>query len=281
MDNSGHICCVAVVWVRPRVFAWRDPSPLHRTVHSGGRRRPAWRSSTGVGAGRNIVLLAGSGSTAHVFDDFAEEAHSLRPRLWNHAKGIRRSSHPESGYDDQRLADDVLRVLQVSHISKPVLVGHSYGWIRDDHTRQPASGACAASLGLSISMRETARATILRGRLSERCFDKLPASVTSPAHASTDDRKSFQAYRGWQTRTMKFAFPESELRQRFDAIRRSIGRTTRGSRQCDLSQKNTSFADDRRRFKETRLFKIRVPILYLPAAPARRRMVSILSLYAP
>src|SRR5204863_5633682 len=66
-----------------------------------------------------------SGTTAHVFDDFA-------PKLaaFSHVYGITRrgygdSSHPPSGYDDQRLADDVLRVLDSLKIDSPVLAGHS------------------------------------------------------------------------------------------------------------------------------------------------------------
>ena len=77
------------------------------------------------GSGRAIVLLAGSGNTAHVFDDFA-------PKLADsyHVYGITRrgfglSSHPASGYSEQRLADDVLNVLDSLHLDSPVLMGHS------------------------------------------------------------------------------------------------------------------------------------------------------------
>src|SRR5437899_11586799 len=77
------------------------------------------------GSGRALVLLAGSGNTAHVFDDFS-------PKLRNycHVYGITRrgfgsSSHPPAGYDDQRLADDALKVLDALHLEHPVLAGHS------------------------------------------------------------------------------------------------------------------------------------------------------------
>jgi non-heme chloroperoxidase len=77
------------------------------------------------GSGRPVVLLAGSGNTAHVFDDFAEKLSAF-----SHVYGITRrgyglSSHPDSGYTEQRLADDVLKVLDSLKIVKPVLVGHS------------------------------------------------------------------------------------------------------------------------------------------------------------
>src|SRR5882757_1083798 len=78
---------------------WRDPSKhdvRFVTVNQGVRLEVLdWG-----GSGRALVLLAGSGNTAHVFDDFA-------PKLTGgaHVYGITRrgfgaSDHPASGYDD-------------------------------------------------------------------------------------------------------------------------------------------------------------------------------------
>lgn len=85
--------------------AWRDPSP-HRVqfVDAGGGVRIEvldWG-----GEGRELVLVAGSGNTAHVFDDFA-----IRLREFCHVYAVTRrgygaSTHAESGYDAQRLGDD-------------------------------------------------------------------------------------------------------------------------------------------------------------------------------
>lgn len=77
------------------------------------------------GSGRPLVLLAGLGNTAHVFDDFAPK---LTPRY--HVYGITRrgygaSSSPDTGYSADRLADDVLSVMDQLKIVKPVLIGHS------------------------------------------------------------------------------------------------------------------------------------------------------------
>lgn len=115
----------AVVASAQEPGVWRDPSRHEvlfiavdehvelEVLDWGGRR------------GRPVVLLAGSGNSAHVFDDFA-------PKLIDccHVYGITRrgfgsSSHPATGYDDQRLADDVLRVLDILHLAHPVLAGHS------------------------------------------------------------------------------------------------------------------------------------------------------------
>jgi non-heme chloroperoxidase len=77
------------------------------------------------GSGRRLVLLAGLGATAHVFDDFAPK---LTPNY--HAYGITRrgygaSSVPTSGYTADRLGDDVLAVLDAPKLNGTVLVGHS------------------------------------------------------------------------------------------------------------------------------------------------------------
>lgn len=77
------------------------------------------------GSGRPLVFLAGMGNTAHIFD-------RLAPKLIDqfHVYGITRrgfgaSSIPSSGYSADRLADDVLKVIEALKLNRPVLVGHS------------------------------------------------------------------------------------------------------------------------------------------------------------
>lgn len=80
------------------------------------------------GSGRPLVLLAGLGDTAHVFDQFA-------PKLTAeyHVYGITRrgrgaSSRPEpdvTNYTADRLGEDVLAVVDALHLNKPVIAGHS------------------------------------------------------------------------------------------------------------------------------------------------------------
>jgi pimeloyl-ACP methyl ester carboxylesterase len=82
------------------------------------------------GSGRALVLLAGLGSTAHTFDEFAPK---LTPEY--HVYGITRrgfgaSSAPvpeNDNYSADRLGDDVLTVLDALKLIRPVLVGHSIG----------------------------------------------------------------------------------------------------------------------------------------------------------
>lgn len=82
------------------------------------------------GSGRPIILLAGLGNTAHVFDKFALK---LVPAY--HVYGITRrgfgaSSAPNAtpeNYSVDRLGDDVLAACNALHLVRPVLVGHSIG----------------------------------------------------------------------------------------------------------------------------------------------------------
>jgi non-heme chloroperoxidase len=104
--------------------AWRDPSKhgvQFVTVEPGVRLEVLdWG-----GSGRPMVLLTGSGNTAHVFDDFAGKLTAIAHVYGITRRGFGASSHPESGYTDQRLADDVLRVLDSLKLAAPVLAGHS------------------------------------------------------------------------------------------------------------------------------------------------------------
>jgi non-heme chloroperoxidase len=104
--------------------AWRDPAP-HIDQFVRVDRDVRLEVLDWGGSGQPLVLLSGMGNTAHIFDRFA-------PRLIDqfHVYGITRrgfgaSSVPASGYSADRLADDVLRVVEALKLNRPVLVGHS------------------------------------------------------------------------------------------------------------------------------------------------------------
>ncbi|MGB8259451.1 MAG: alpha/beta hydrolase [Terracidiphilus sp.] len=78
------------------------------------------------GTGRPVVLLAGSGNTAHIYDDFAPRLAEKYRVYGVTRRGSGASSAPSSGYSARRLGDDVLAVLEALKLDKPVLVGHSF-----------------------------------------------------------------------------------------------------------------------------------------------------------
>ena len=80
-----------------------------------------------TGNPRVLVLLAGLGDTAHRFDSFATTL-AARYRVFGVTRrGFGASSAPSTGYDADRLGDDVLAVMASLKIDRPILVGHSLG----------------------------------------------------------------------------------------------------------------------------------------------------------
>jgi pimeloyl-ACP methyl ester carboxylesterase len=189
--------------------AWRDPSKhqvkfitvdadVHLEVLDWG------------GAGRALVLLTGSGNTAHVFDDFA-------PKLIDccHVYGITRrgfgmSSHPATGYDDQRLADDVMRVLDTLQLDHPVLAGHSMGGGELTTIGRQHSGRISGLVYVDATA-DPAGDPSMNDAEFVATEKKLPEALRRGGPAA--DRSSIEAFQAGQRRARHGAFPESEVRQ--------------------------------------------------------------------
>jgi pimeloyl-ACP methyl ester carboxylesterase len=191
---------------------WRDPSNhevrlvaveegVHLEVLDWGGEGPA------------IVLLAGAGSSAHVYDELAPELTDVCHVYGITRRGHGASSRPPSGYDEQRLADDVLRVLDSLHIEKPVVVGHSMagGEITKgahQHSDRLAGLVYLDALGDPRDWPASDPAYMA-------LVEKLPASAEGPPAECKEDRSSFGSYRDSLECRMGFAFPESELRNTY------------------------------------------------------------------
>ena len=103
---------------------WHDPSP-HKIQSVTVDKDVKLEVLDWGGTGRPLVLLAGEGGNAHVYDDFAPK---LVPAYHVYAitrRGYGASSAPTTGYTADRLGDDVLAVLDALKLEGPVLVGHS------------------------------------------------------------------------------------------------------------------------------------------------------------
>lgn len=77
------------------------------------------------GSGGPVVLLAGLGNTAHIFDKVAPKFTASHHVYGITRRGFGASSAPATGYSADRLGDDVLAVLDSLKLNRPVLVGHS------------------------------------------------------------------------------------------------------------------------------------------------------------
>lgn len=189
---------------------WQDPSK-HQVQFVTVEENVRLEVLDWGGTGRQVVLLAGSGNSAHVFDDFA-------PKLTDccHVYGITRrgygaSSQPASGYDDQRLAEDVLKVLDALKITAPVLVGHSMAGgelttLGNQHSKRLAGLVYLDALGDPKNFPAGDPAYMA-------LFQKLPAPLRAPP--PPPESRSFAAYRDWQLKYEGFALPEAELRNVF------------------------------------------------------------------
>jgi non-heme chloroperoxidase len=106
--------------------AWRDPSP-HRVQFVAVDENVRLEVLDWGGSGRPIVLLAGLGNTAHIFDEFAPKLTAAYHVFGITRRGYGASSSPPSGYSADRLGDDVLSVLNSLKLNHPVLIAHSIG----------------------------------------------------------------------------------------------------------------------------------------------------------
>ena len=202
---------------------WQDPT-AHRiqfvTVDTGVTLEVVdWG-----GSGRAIVLLAGSGNSAHVFDEFAPKLTDCCHVYGITRRGYGRSSRPSSGYEDQRLADDVFQVIDRLQIARPVLVGHSMAGgemttLGRQHSDRLAGLVYLDALG---DLEDDPPADAEWSALQQ----KLPPGLNPPPVCDALNRSSFAAYREGLACRLGFRFPESELRNMFETVNGGVGSPT-------------------------------------------------------
>jgi len=189
--------------------SWRDSSKhtvQFVTVENGVRLEVLdWG-----GSGRPLVLLAGLGWTAHVFDEFAPKLTDSYHVYAITRRGYGASSKPATGYTEDRLTDDDLCVFDALKLVRPIVAGHSI------------AGNELSQLG--IHHYDRIGALIYLDALNDGADDytdydelwtKMPESMRKPHQPAASDRKSFPAYREWRIRISGIAIPESEVHNQF------------------------------------------------------------------
>lgn len=177
---------------------WRDPSP-HRTAMTAVDRDVTLEVLDWGGTGRPIVLLAGLGNTAHVFDEFATRLTALGHVYGITRRGYGKSSVPAQGYDADRLTDDVVAVLDALKLERPVLIGHSI------------AGEELSSLAARYPLR--AGVLVYLDAAGDRTAPLPRMPSIRMAQPSPEDNRGIAAHQAWQKSALGIVVPESELRQ--------------------------------------------------------------------
>jgi non-heme chloroperoxidase len=186
---------------------WKDPSS-HVTRFVTVSENVRLEVLDWGGSARPLVLLAGGGDTAHVFDDFASKLTADF-----HVYGISRRGFGESGFAPPAsgadgYGDDVLAVLDALALEGPVLAGHSIAGqeLSSVATRYPSRVAALVYLdaGYPYAFHND------KGPTMKEFQDLRGPQPPPPAEA---DLASFQSLQQYYLRVLGFTYPEAELRQ--------------------------------------------------------------------
>jgi pimeloyl-ACP methyl ester carboxylesterase len=190
---------------------WKDPSPHITRFVTVDKDVRLEVLDWGV-SGRPIVLLAGGGDTAHVYDDFA-------PKLSTHyhVYGITRRGFGASGYSAtdhpaNRLADDVLAVIDALNLKRPVLIGHSIAGAELSEVANSHPDRIAGVVYL-----EAAYSYAFDNGKGASAMDAQKLQGPQPPPPSGVDLASFNALQKYYERVNGFRFPEAELRAQWES----------------------------------------------------------------
>ncbi len=181
------------------------------------------------GQGRSVILLAGGGNTAHVFDDFAPK---LKANF--HVYGITRRGFGASEFStpikEDQLDDDILAIIDSLKLDKPVLVGHSI------------AGAEMSSVALSRPDRiaglvylDAAYPYAFDNGKGPSMKEFMELRSPQPPAPSVDDLVSYTTLQKWEVQTSGLLMPEAELRYTWDSSPMGDRRNAKilpGSPQC-------------------------------------------------
>ncbi len=206
------------------VTAWQDPSP-HAIKFVTVEEKVQLEVLDWGGSGQSVILLAGGGDTAHVFDEFAPKLATN-----NHVYGITRRGFGASGFSAsaspiERLRDDVLAVIDALKLNRPVLAGHSI------------AGAELSAVATSSPDRVAGLVYIEAGYPyafdngdgpTMKQFQEIGGGPRGGPQPSDSDLATFASLQQWDANTSGFRKPEAEYRQTRDSDSNGRPRKPRG-----------------------------------------------------
>jgi pimeloyl-ACP methyl ester carboxylesterase len=162
------------------------------------------------GVGRPLVFLSGLPGTAHAFDDFAPKLAKDFHVFGITRRGFGASSTPSSGYDANRLGDDVVAILDSLKLRGAVLIGASFGGEEESSvgSRYPDRVSGLIYLDAAYPYAFDNGKGMSMGELLE-----LLSAVPSPPTPEPTDLANFAAYDAWLERISGTSLPEAEVRQ--------------------------------------------------------------------
>ncbi|SRR6266568_2951915 len=190
---------------------WRDPSPHTAQIVSVDRDVRLEVLDWG-GSGKPVILLAGGGNTAHIFDEFAPK---LKANC--HVYGITRRGFGASSYSPlengaDRLGEDVLAVILALKLNIPVLVGHSIAGVELSSVASTHPDSIAGVVYLEAAY---PYAFDNGNGPTMKQFQALQGP--QPPAPGEPDLRSFKALQNWDAEVYGVRLPESEFHQTWDS----------------------------------------------------------------
>jgi pimeloyl-ACP methyl ester carboxylesterase len=208
-------------------------------------------------AARDIVLLAGGGATAHHYDDLAPELVARGYRVVALTRrGHRGSTAATSGYGFARLAEDILRVMDATHVTNAIVIGESFAG-EEMHilgARYPARIRGLVYVDAAFDRGDDA---------DEADFNPAARAVPTPSSPEDADRASFTALRAYLEK-YGGAGPEAYLRTRY---RTNPDGTIAGLWAPERPVREAMTKELRAAYSPYKPERIRVPALAIYACP--------------
>jgi pimeloyl-ACP methyl ester carboxylesterase len=209
------------------------------------------------GSGQALLLLAGGGDTAHVYDDIAPTLAKRYRVVGVTRRGHPGSSAPATGYGVARLAEDIVRVMDAAGLKTPVVVGHSFAG-EEMH-------ALGARYATRIAGLVYVDAAFDRGDDADSDpFNAVARTLPTPPRPKEGDLASFSALRA-SLEKYGGAGPEAHLRARWAA---NADGTVKGMYSPDRVVLQAMVQEMRAAFKKPyKPERIRVPAVAIYAIP--------------
>jgi pimeloyl-ACP methyl ester carboxylesterase len=195
--------------------SWRDPSP-HNVLLIPVDKDVRLEVLDWGGSGRPIILLAGGGNTAHVFDEFAPKLTANHHVYGITRRGFGASGFSASGSGVDRLRDDVLAVMDALKFERHVLVGHSIAGaeLSAVATSYPdrVAGLVYLEAGYPYAFDNG------KGPTNKQFQDIQNKYQNLQPHTPVDsDLVSFSALQKWDAEVYGFRIPEAEFHQTWES----------------------------------------------------------------